>query len=135
MRLRRLRNFNQAQLAKRMKTKQPAIARIESGRGNPRLSTLVELADALGATVRIEMNPVETVCHGPPTVPWWRVTPGSEPAAGLRGVTLQVQQNLVVVLPGTRFPVGPGSADPRELPAATAEIMAGAVDIESGESA
>lgn len=72
LRLRRLRGLSQAQLAKKLGTQQPAIARLESGTGNPRLSTVVELAEALGATVRVEMTPLElAAANRPRMVPWW----------------------------------------------------------------
>ena len=53
--LRHLRGVNQGELARRLGTHQPAIARLESGEGNPRLSTLVDTAHALGARVRLQI--------------------------------------------------------------------------------
>jgi transcriptional regulator with XRE-family HTH domain len=61
--------MTQGALAKKMRTHQPAITRLESGRANPRLSTLVELAEALGATVRVEFQPVES--ERPVVTAWW----------------------------------------------------------------
>ena len=44
----------QAELAKKMGTKQSAISRFESGRINPRLDFMIKLASALGARIKIE---------------------------------------------------------------------------------
>ena len=98
MRLRRLRGLSQAQLAAKMKTQQPAVARLESARGNPRLSTLVELAEALGATVRVEMSPIERILTGPRTVPWWNVATGSEPSDTHRFTQVVIIQNTVIAV-------------------------------------
>lgn len=73
MRLRRLRGFSQQKLAQKMGTKQPAIARLEAGDANARLSTLVELAKALDATVRIDIEPVEISLHREQAKRWWDV--------------------------------------------------------------
>jgi transcriptional regulator with XRE-family HTH domain len=54
-----------------MGTKQPQIARLESGLGNPRMSTLVELAEALDATVRVDLAPTEVLRYESPHAPWW----------------------------------------------------------------
>src|SRR5271165_6127840 len=51
--LRELRRLSQADLAAKVGTKQPAIARIESGRGVPRLDFLQRIADALGARLDV----------------------------------------------------------------------------------
>jgi transcriptional regulator with XRE-family HTH domain len=69
IRLRRLRGLSQAELADRMGTKQPAIARIEAGRANVGSETLVRLAEALDATVRIEIAPCEMMNELAPQ--WW----------------------------------------------------------------
>lgn len=69
LRLRRLRGMSQAQLARRLKTSQPAVARIESGRANVRLSTLRDLGKALDATVAIHLVPVEL--HHTRAPRWW----------------------------------------------------------------
>lgn len=45
-------------------TKQPAIARIESGEANVTLRTVRALAEALNATARVEMAAVESLKHG-----------------------------------------------------------------------
>jgi transcriptional regulator with XRE-family HTH domain len=71
IRLRRLRGISQADLARRMGTQQPAIARLESGEANVRLSTLRELAVALDATVRIELEPFEMVANRIRNS-WWK---------------------------------------------------------------
>lgn len=51
------RGLTQAQLAALMGTKQPNIARFESGRQDPRLSFLRRLADALGCRLEVRMVP------------------------------------------------------------------------------
>lgn len=63
--------MSQAELAERIGTKQPGIARIESGKCNARLSTLVDIAEALGASVKVDMAPLESVLGRARTVPWW----------------------------------------------------------------
>ncbi len=74
MRLRRLRGLSQNSLAKRMGTQQPAIARIEAGDGNLRLTTLVALAKALDATVRIDIEPTEHLEQQQRAARWWETT-------------------------------------------------------------
>lgn len=48
--LRKKRNLTQEALAKKVGMKQPVIARIESGRENPRYDTVARIFGALGAT-------------------------------------------------------------------------------------
>lgn len=50
--------LSQAQLAKRMKTTQSAIARLESGRGRPSTTTLSRFAKATGHKLKISFEPV-----------------------------------------------------------------------------
>ena len=50
--------LSQAQLAKRMKTTQSAIARLESGRGRPSTRTLIRFAKATGHKLKISFEPV-----------------------------------------------------------------------------
>ena len=50
--------LSQAQLAKRMKTTQSAIARLESGRGRPSTRTLTRFAKATGHRLKISFEPV-----------------------------------------------------------------------------
>ena len=73
IRVRRARGLSQAELAERMRTKQPQIARIESGSANVRLSTLSELAEALDAVVTIDVRPVELTDAFQLTSRWWHV--------------------------------------------------------------
>jgi DNA-binding XRE family transcriptional regulator len=47
-------HITQADLAKRLNMQQSAIARIESGRGNPSLRTLLAIAKALNADLMLE---------------------------------------------------------------------------------
>ncbi len=49
--------LTQKELAKRMGTKQSAISRFESGRGNPTTDFMYRLADALGAKMKITITP------------------------------------------------------------------------------
>ena len=48
--------LSQAQLAKRVGTQAPGIARLESGRFAPRLDVLYRVASALGKRVRIRFD-------------------------------------------------------------------------------
>ena len=50
--------LSQAQLAKRMKTTQSTIARLESGRGMPSTRTLGRFAKATGHRLKISFEPV-----------------------------------------------------------------------------
>ena len=50
--------LSQMQLAKRMKTTQSTIARLESGRGHPSTRTLTRLAKATGHRLKISFEPV-----------------------------------------------------------------------------
>ncbi len=50
--------LSQAQLAKRMKTTQSAIARLESGRGRPSTTTLSRFAKVTGHRLKISFEPV-----------------------------------------------------------------------------
>ena len=51
--------LSQAQLAKRMKTTQSTIARLESGRGRPSTTTLTRFAKATGHKLKISFEPVK----------------------------------------------------------------------------
>jgi ribosome-binding protein aMBF1 (putative translation factor) len=44
---------SQEEIAKRMHTSQPAVARLEGGRANPSISTLRRYADATGTRLRV----------------------------------------------------------------------------------
>jgi ribosome-binding protein aMBF1 (putative translation factor) len=50
--------LSQAQLARKMKTTQSAIARLESGKGHPSTRTLSKLASATGTKLRISFEPL-----------------------------------------------------------------------------
>ncbi len=50
--------LSQAQLARRMKTTQSAVARLESGRGMPSTRTLSRFAKATGHRLKISFEPV-----------------------------------------------------------------------------
>src|SRR5438552_916095 len=51
--------LSQAELARRMKTTQSTIARLESGRGKPSTRTLDRFAKATGHKLRISFEPVK----------------------------------------------------------------------------
>ena len=48
------RKLSQSELAARIGSRQPAISRIENGKGNPSLNTLLEIAKALDINLVIE---------------------------------------------------------------------------------
>lgn len=52
---RRALGLSQAQIAQRMGTSQPAVARLESGSTNARLSTVSRYADALGCSIAFSL--------------------------------------------------------------------------------
>lgn len=54
--LREAAGLSQAALAKRIGTKPPGIARLESGRFAPRLGVLRKIASALGVRLRIQFD-------------------------------------------------------------------------------
>jgi transcriptional regulator with XRE-family HTH domain len=51
--------LSQAELAKRMKTTQSTVARLESGRGKPSTRTLTRFAKATGHRLKISFEPVK----------------------------------------------------------------------------
>ena len=53
--------LSQAELARRMKTTQSTIARLESGRGRPSTRTLDRFAKATGHRLKISFEPVRRV--------------------------------------------------------------------------
>jgi len=58
-RLRILRGLTQEQLAELVGTKQPSIARLESGRSEPKLSFLRRVVEALGGRLEVRIVPPE----------------------------------------------------------------------------
>lgn len=48
--------LSQEDIAKKMQTSQPTIARLESGRGNPSIETLRRYAKATGSRLRISFD-------------------------------------------------------------------------------
>jgi transcriptional regulator with XRE-family HTH domain len=52
--------LSQVELARRMKTTQSTIARLESGRGKPSTRTLARFAKATGHRLKISFEPVKT---------------------------------------------------------------------------
>jgi transcriptional regulator with XRE-family HTH domain len=63
-RLRIERGLTQAELAECVGTKQPSIARLESGRRDPSLDLLRRVATALGARLEIHLVPLEESSKG-----------------------------------------------------------------------
>jgi DNA-binding XRE family transcriptional regulator len=59
-RLRIMRGLTQQELAEKVGTKQPSIARLESGKTEPKISFLRRLAEALGADLEIRIVPQES---------------------------------------------------------------------------
>jgi transcriptional regulator with XRE-family HTH domain len=59
---RRAAGLSQGDVAERMGTSQPAIARLEAGQVDARLSTVQRYADAVGARLRLGLEPRS---HGP----------------------------------------------------------------------
>jgi transcriptional regulator with XRE-family HTH domain len=51
--------LSQAELARRMKTTQSTIARLESGRGRPSTRTLARFAEATGHRLKIGFEPLK----------------------------------------------------------------------------
>jgi transcriptional regulator with XRE-family HTH domain len=58
-RLRIMRGLSQEQLAELVGTKQPSIARLESGKADPQLPFLRRVAEALGARLEVRFVPVD----------------------------------------------------------------------------
>jgi transcriptional regulator with XRE-family HTH domain len=50
--------LTQEELARKMGTTQPAVARLESGRGRPSIRTLERLAEATGSRLLISFEPI-----------------------------------------------------------------------------
>jgi transcriptional regulator with XRE-family HTH domain len=61
IRLRLARGLTQEDLAKLLNTKQESIARLESGRSLPSLSTMKKIAEALGADLEINLRPRQVI--------------------------------------------------------------------------
>jgi transcriptional regulator with XRE-family HTH domain len=55
---RRRAGLSQAELARRMKTTQSTVARLESGRGRPSTRTLTRFAKATGHRLKISFEPM-----------------------------------------------------------------------------
>ncbi len=87
--------MSQEDLAGRMGTKQPAIARLETGRSNPRLDTLVKAAEALDAVVRVQFTPAEELGRGMLGRNWWDAEGASDRSPD---VTFAVDLALTIVL-------------------------------------
>lgn len=63
--------MTQEELAERADTKQPAIARLESGRYAVSTKTMERIAEALDATLRIYMEPSELIGREKLRPAWW----------------------------------------------------------------
>lgn len=64
-RLRIMRGLTQTQLAELVGTKQPSVARLESGQSTPRLDFLQRLAAALDARLEIRLVPLKPLPESP----------------------------------------------------------------------
>lgn len=64
-RLRILRGLTQKQLAELVGTKQPSIARLESGKAEPKLSFLRRVVGALGARLEVRIVPLQQISDPP----------------------------------------------------------------------
>jgi ribosome-binding protein aMBF1 (putative translation factor) len=51
--------FSQADMARKMQTSQPAIARLEGGRANPSIGTLRRFAKVTGTRLKIAFEPIK----------------------------------------------------------------------------
>lgn len=60
-RLRIMRGLTQEELAEKVGTKQPSIARLESGKGEPSLSFLRRVVEALDGDLKVHITPREAV--------------------------------------------------------------------------
>ena len=67
--------MSQEELSEKIGNHQPAIARLESGEGNPRVTTLVELAAGLDACVRVQLVPFEELSSQLHSQPWFNTGP------------------------------------------------------------
>jgi transcriptional regulator with XRE-family HTH domain len=63
-RLRMLRGLTQEELAQLAGTKQPSIARLESGKMEPRLSFLRRVVEAMGGRLQVEIVPQDETPTG-----------------------------------------------------------------------
>lgn len=70
------RKMSQADLAAAIGVSQPYISKVLTGKVNFTLATMAKLANALGAVVRIQLEPRETHTQGHPLNP--ETTPASE---------------------------------------------------------
>ncbi len=90
-------------------TRQPAIARLESGNANVRLTTLVELAKALNTVVRVDLTPVEMNTSLLAAPRWWEYENLFMPVSAEGFESLQFFQEdahrdaIVVVAEGKRL--------------------------------
>lgn len=69
-RLRILRGWTQKELAERVGTKQPSIARLESGGYSPSLAFLRRVVEALGGKLTITIEPAEEPAAITTPAPW-----------------------------------------------------------------
>ncbi len=62
--LRKQRGLTQKELADKVGTTQAVISRLENASVKPSLETILKIAEALDATVNIQLHPIETVRRG-----------------------------------------------------------------------
>jgi transcriptional regulator with XRE-family HTH domain len=79
-RLRIRRGLSQKQLAELVGTKQPSIARLESGQVAPRLSFLKRVVEALGGTLTIHINAPSEVPVLAESEPVYHSDPPADPS-------------------------------------------------------
>jgi transcriptional regulator with XRE-family HTH domain len=106
LRLRHLRGLSQTALARKLKTKQPAIARVESGLANVSLEFLERTAKALGATLRVDLTPLEYVYDQPPRPRWWE-----PPVVTWAVAELKVVETTQIVQTFRRLELGAGGSE------------------------
>lgn len=69
--LRHYRKLSQAEMAKKARTSQSAVARTESGEANVTIDTLQRFVEALRGRVQVGITPAEM--HVPQLPPWWEL--------------------------------------------------------------
>lgn len=108
-----------------MGTQQPAIARLESGKGNPRVRTLIDLAKALDATVRVSIEPVELLGREAWRGAWWEREVSMNPFGSIGPSTSYhfVQNNTINVFVATPGLIADRDWQPRGFVAADTESM------------
>ncbi|MGH9414738.1 MAG: helix-turn-helix domain-containing protein [Terriglobales bacterium] len=92
IRLRRVRGMKQAEVAKRARTSQSAVARIESGEANVTIETLQRLIEALRGRCRLSIEPAEM--RSPRFPAWW------DDGVSFRGVQWHADEKGTMMVAG-----------------------------------